>query len=100
MIENNFRYTITVTYVDNVNEAFNPSFLGSFLIDRQYLSNSIFWYDEIRNFLKKEYNKTHCLPVMIKCYDVDNDNTTEYIVFQNMHNKLQFSSLKNPYDVF
>ena len=100
MIENNFRYTITVTYVDNVNEAFNPSFLGSFLIDRQYLSNSSFWYEEIRDFLKKEYNRTHCLPVMIKCYDVDKDNTMEYVVFQNIHNKLQFSSLSNPYDVF
>lgn len=100
MIKNNFRYTITVTYVDNVNEAFNPSFLGSFLIDRQYLSNSIFWYEELRPFLSNEYKKTHCLPVMIKCYDVDNDKTTEYVVFQNMQNKLQFCNLHNSRDIF
>lgn len=100
MIENKFNYTITVTYIDNVNEAFNPSFLGSFLIDRQYFSDSAFWYEELRIFLKKEYNKTHCLPVMIKCYNMQEDKTTEYIVFQNMNNKLQFSSLSNPHDVF
>lgn len=100
MIENNFRYTITVSYIDNVNEAFNPSFLGNFLIDRQYFSDSVFWYEELREFLKREFKKTYCLPVMIKCYDVEKDITNEYIVFQNMNNKLQFSSLKNPYDVF
>ena len=100
MIEINYRYEITVTYIDNVNEAFNPSFLGSQFIDRQYLTDNIFWYEELKPLLAKEFDKTHCLPVMVKRYDVETDRTKEYIVFQNINNNLQFCSLNNLKDIF
>lgn len=100
MIENNFNYTITVTYVDNINESFNPSIIGSFLIDRQYLTNSAFWRDELKEIIAKEFNRTHCLPVMVKVYNADMNTTKEYVVFQNINNKLQFSSLNNSHDIF
>lgn len=86
MIEINYRYEITVTYIDNVNEAFNPSFLGSQLIDRRYATNNIFWQDELKTYIENMFKKYGCVACMVSVLDnesmKDND-ITEYVINQN-----------------
>lgn len=90
MIEINYRYEITVTYIDNVNEAFNPSFLGSQFIDRRYVTNSIFWQDELKTYIENMFKKYGCVACMVSVLDnesmKDND-ISEYTVWQDTHNR-------------
>ena len=95
MIETSkYRYTITVTYVDNANEAFNPSFLGSFLIDRQYVTDCAFWKLELQDVCNDMFRKKHCIACMVKVFDNDymniNDAITEYYITHN-NGKLYFN---------
>lgn len=64
-----YRYTITVTYIDNVNEAFNPSIFGYQFIDRQYVTDSKLWKLELHDVFNDMFKKYHCVACMVRVVD-------------------------------